>query len=426
MSWFPIRRDPAAPNARAALRATPRATGRLAGPVTGIVTGKVAAVAAGLLAVLVTSMGTVSCASWHPVERRAGWTLYVADGASVKIEEFNLALEPAFIFVEETLGPFKAPVRIHAFHGGVGVADDGRRTLVAGGDGLTEPIAGIGPTRVRAFHSRGGPFEAPGIFLGVADVGTAVHELVHARLAEESRRLPLWFEEGLATLLGDGALFEGRWVVDGLAYWPLVELNGEELDDACLARLLLLDAGDHPSLRDDALTRFVGWAVLFDLYRRVGHLHPFTWFEEFEEGRDAAHLRTHLMRTLAPETIGVWLQRLDDPDPGVRFATARGAWKLGSLEVYELLLNALEKEQHAEVSLGLAINLLCATGELDLKRDLRGRSWRAIRRALSTAQPADPSEAAAVTELGRSLRFWWRRGADTRPALDALARYWRE
>ena len=367
-----------------------------------------------------------SCTSWHPVERRSGWTLYVGDGAPVKVEEFSQALEPAFAFVEETLGPFQTPVRIHAFHGGVGVADDGRRTLVAGGDGLTEPIDGIGPARVQAFHSRGGPFEAPGIFLGVADVGTAVHELVHARLAEEARRFPLWFEEGLATLLGDGALFEGRWVVDGLAYWPLVELANEDLDDACLARLLLLDAGDHPSLRDDALTRFVGWAVLFDLYRRAGHLHPFAWFEEFERGRDAAHLRAHLMRTLAPETTEIWLQRLKATDPGVRFAAARGAWKLGTEEAYDLLLSALEKETHPEVRLCLAINLLCATGEVEVERERRIRSWRAMREALRAAEPTDPVEAAAVGALSRSLRRWWRRGTDTRTALDQLSRYWRE
>ncbi len=41
-----------------------------------------------------------SCTSWHPVERRSGWTLYVGDGAPVKVEEFSQALEPAFAFVE--------------------------------------------------------------------------------------------------------------------------------------------------------------------------------------------------------------------------------------------------------------------------------------------------------------------------------------
>ena len=364
--------------------------------------------------------------TWHPVERTDGWTLYVADGSTVRTEEFSRVLEPAFDFVEGVLGPFEAPIRIHAFHGGVGLGDDGRRTLVAGGDGLTEPIDGIGPTRVQAFHSKGGIFEASGIFLGVADVGTAVHELVHARLAEQARRFPLWFEEGLATLLGDGAVFEGRWIMDGLACWPLMELATEEFDDACLARLLLLNAGDHPDLRDDALTRFVGWAVLFDLYSKVGHLHPFTWFEEFERGHDAAHLRTHLMATLAPETALSWLERLDDPDPAVRFAAARGCWKLRSFEVFDRLLSALETEKHPEVRLCLAINLLCATGELDVNRDLRRRSWRAMGSALREADPSNPIEAAAVDDLSQSLRRWWRRGDRTRLALDRLARYWRE
>jgi hypothetical protein len=36
-----------------------------------------------------------------------------------------------------------------------------------------------------------------------------VHELVHARVSEENAKLPLWFEEGLASLFGDGALYDG-------------------------------------------------------------------------------------------------------------------------------------------------------------------------------------------------------------------------
>ena len=68
-----------------------------------------------------------------------------------------------------------------------------------------------------------------------------MHELVHARLAQEGVELPLWFEEGVATFLGDGALVSGRWVVDGLACWPLRELQKARPRGAELRRLLARD-----------------------------------------------------------------------------------------------------------------------------------------------------------------------------------------
>jgi len=105
------------------------------------------------------------------------------------------------------------------------------------------------------------------VYAGVAEPGTAVHELVHARLAEEDPDLPLWFEEGLACLMGDGFLDQEHWIVDGLACWPMRELREQKLGDGDLARLLALKAEDSLSARDNVLIHFVGWAVVFDLYR---------------------------------------------------------------------------------------------------------------------------------------------------------------
>src|SRR5688572_2659713 len=150
-----------------------------------------------------------SCASWRAVEVTDSWTLYARPGVPVDPAAFGVALLPAFAAIESYMGPFKSRVRVHAW--------DGESAEVAlPGHGEVQDVPGIGPARVRAFHVRSSanPFSADGVFLATTEVGTVVHELVHARLAEESRRVPLWFEEGLASLFGDGVLFEGTWVTD--------------------------------------------------------------------------------------------------------------------------------------------------------------------------------------------------------------------
>ena len=277
----------------------------------------------------------------------------------------------------------------------------------------------------------GGAWNRSGIFIGAAEVGTAVHELVHARLAEVDRPVPLWFEEGLASLLGDGALVraegeggEPRWVVDGLACWPLRELREEGLDDEALARLLDLEASDGLSVRDNVLVHFVGWAVVFDLYRKSGAVEWERWLDELEDS--PLHVvRRHLKRTLAAGTELAWLERLNHPDPAIRLATAKGSWKLRSPAVLQRLLRRLEVERDPEERVGLAVNSLAAAGELTLP----WRRWRAIEETveevLRDARLADPREERAARNLSRGYRLGDERG-EAQEALRELAHFWEE
>src|SRR5688572_16267162 len=158
-----------------------------------------------------------ACASWTPVHQNSAWTLFAKDGESVDVDRFGRALEPAFAAVESRMDPFERRVHVHAWDEAARPASE--EPPKGPGPGDLQVIPGIGPARVRAYHVKSGAllFQSSGVFLGTSDVGTAVHELVHARLAEMPARLPLWFEERLASLYGDGAYFEGRWVFDGLA-----------------------------------------------------------------------------------------------------------------------------------------------------------------------------------------------------------------
>ena len=205
------------------------------------------------------------CSSWTRAGQYDGWALWVRDEESVDVGRYEAVFQIAFETVERHLGAFEQPVRIHAWDGGVELVSGNRGEIrERGHEGLVQDVPGIGPARVRAFHTRGG---RGGVFIGEADESTAIHELVHARLAEAGRDLPLWFEEGLASLYADGAVHGGRWVVDGLACWPLRELAEEPLPDAELARLVALRARDEHSVRENLLVHFVGWALAFDLRR---------------------------------------------------------------------------------------------------------------------------------------------------------------
>ena len=130
------------------------------------------------------------CATWQPVRQYESWTLYSKDGEVADQERYEEALAPAFDAVESRLGAFTKRVRVHVFNG----EDD----LSSSSSVPSGEVAGIGPARVRAFHVRGGasPFQASGVFLGSAEVGTAVHELVHARMADLGTDLPLWIFHG--------------------------------------------------------------------------------------------------------------------------------------------------------------------------------------------------------------------------------------
>jgi hypothetical protein len=364
-----------------------------------------------------------SCAVWRPVEVTDSWTLYARPDAEVDAAGYHLAIAPAFEAVEARMGPFEHHVRMHAWDGG---ATD----VTLPGDGQVQEVPGLGSARVRAYHVRPGanPFRADGVFLGTTEVGTIAHELVHARLAESSLAVPLWFEEGLASLWGDGVMFEGRWVVDGLACWPLRELREEELDDGELESILRLRASDAPDSRANLLVHFVGWAIVFDLAREAPEASWREWLAAFERGAQAdgriAHARRRLERALESDVEADWLARLASPDPGQRLATARGLWKLRSRAAVDRLLEQLAGEQHPEVRYACAINAFLAAPEMRV-----GRSrWMRIRDlalpVLREPGLSDEREAEAAETFYRTL--YGRRRRNSGESLAVLNRYWEE
>jgi hypothetical protein len=356
-----------------------------------------------------------ACSSWSRVETFPGWTLYAEEPSAVDVRAFQRAYEPAIDAVESVFGPFRQPVRVHAWE-----ADQGANSV-----GEVHDVPGIGRARVRAYHARGeGPFgPAAGIYASTADAGTAVHELVHARIAELVPELPLWFEEGVACVLGDGFLDGDRWVVDGLACWPMRELRATAPDVRELARLLDVRAERGTDLRENVLVHFVGWAIVFDLYRQDGRIDWPGWLKRAGT-MSAGEAHERMMRSLSPETETAWLTRLGHEDRGVRLATAKGLWKLRSPAVLDALLDRLRREEDPEVKIALAVNALAAAGEREPPGRMSGRMWRTVWPVLRDPELVDPEEQAAVARLLSSFR--WRGGRDSDAALQGLDRFWAE
>jgi hypothetical protein len=379
------------------------------------------ALAAGL------GLATGACTSWQHLETHERWTLYGKPGDTLDAAKLERALEPAFRAVEAQLGPFKARVRIHAW-----TAQEGREdapTLPSEGAARVEDVPGIGKARVRAYHVTGGPalFSPSGVFLGTSEVGTVVHELVHARLAELGTRVPLWFEEGLASLWGDGACYDGEWYVDGLACWPARVLRDEPMSDAELARVLALTAHEEYSSRDNLLVHFVGWALVFDLARELPDANHTQWLAHFKAAAGKHGLlpeaRRRIAASIGSETIEAWLEKLTDPDPGVRLAAAKGMWKLRSQKAVDALIAAVPKETDPQVQLALGLNALLAVGEMRVSRRTWRELWRKVVPALGEIDLEDHEERPALREFLRGMRG---RGGNTQSGLDGLARFWEE
>ncbi|MCA8981048.1 MAG: hypothetical protein H6831_16445 [Planctomycetes bacterium] len=370
-----------------------------------------------------------SCSAWRPAAEYDSWTLYVQSGDDVEPAPYEATVFPALLFVEEQLGPFRDHVNIHAHEDGVTMDGGGFGRASGGGASGTGEVPGIGPARVRAFHTRSKNklFSRSKIVTGTPEPGTMVHELVHARFAERPDELPLWFEEGYASLLGDGVLNDGRWTFDGLACWQWRELREQEFTDADLARLLEIGAGDAQTARENVLVHFVGWAIVFDLYRETGHTDPDLLLMHFGHGGDpVVQARERLEHTLADETPVDWMERLKSDDPSVRMATAKGSWKLVSRAVLTKLLRALETEDDDEVRVTLAINSLAIAGERRLGWRTDAWMWRSIFPVLRDAQLDDPREQEALRKIYRAYR---RGGSDrdqTQAALNTLSRFWEE
>lgn len=375
------------------------------------------------------ALALAGCASWKPQLAREAWTLHAQRTlADEELQRYEGATAPAFAAVSERFGAFRRPVSLYLWE------DSDARVLGSSnssqihetGLGAVQEVPGIGLARVRAFHSRTNTFFGPrsGIYLGAPEAGTVAHEFVHARMADEGLELPLWLEEGLANFVGDGYLDGDRWVVDGLACWPMRELAEARISDRELASLLALTAEDASDARENVLAHFVGWAIVFDLQREEGGLRWREWTARYSNGIAPSEARMRMERTLAPATLEAWMKRLADPAPSVRIATAKGVWKLRSLVAVEALIDQLEVEKDPLARVALAINLLASAGEMRLPESLQRRMWRLAWPTMRRAKLADPREQKAVDELFASFR-WGSRGSASGP-LEVLRRYWAE
>jgi hypothetical protein len=368
-----------------------------------------------------------SCASWRTVSEHEKWTLSAEPRQKPDAEAYARAFDPALKAIEAAFGPFRERVHVHALGQDESAGTPGTQGALAQPESLaTRNVPGIGPARVRAWHVRSaGPFGAPaGIYIGAPDAGTAAHELVHARLAELSGDLPLWLEEGLASIYGDGILIKGQWTVDGLACWPLRELADQHIPDTELERLCRLRAGEDSDSRENVLAHFVGWAIVFDLLREKGAIDWRGWIARYANGISTGEARERIERTLAPETVDAWLVRLSDPRPEVRAATAKGLWKLRSERVLVRLLDALDGELDAQTRIVLSLNALAAAGEMPLRPELTSRVWRTVWPKLRRAELEDGTENRALVELMRSFRYGSNSAAQA--PLEALRRLWAE
>ncbi len=367
--------------------------------------------------VFLLGLALTACSTWQPVERFDGWTLYAHEDTHADPQVWNAAYAPAYEAVEELLGPFESSVRVHALK-------DGTPTPL--GTDAVQMVPGIGATRVRAWHARGdGLFTPPsGVYAGTPDPGTAAHELVHARCSELDPNLPLWFEEGVACVVGDGILDNGEWIVDGYACWPVHELRNERLLDDELAKLLKVRAEDGTDTRENVLVHFIGWAIVFDLYRTEGGLRFHDWRDRYKRGISVQEARERMERSISTAVEESWLLRLEHADRRVRLATSKGLWKLESKLAMEAMVDRMELEQDPEVKASLAINALSVAGETRVGRDLSRRMWRLVGPALRTLELPESAENKALRDLWKSFR--WNTNVSSRQALEGLRRFWAE
>lgn len=376
-----------------------------------------------LAACLALTLG--SCSSWRQVQRYDSWTLYELPSNPIHAGTWERAFNPAMTSVESILGPFKTPVAVHAWHGSVGI-DGPRRTVVLdAAETGTQEVRGIGPARIQAWHSRGGNLGSDGgIFIAAPETSTALHELVHAHFSEREIELPLWFEEGVATLLGDGCMYDGEWYLDGLAHWPMRELREDTPRAGELRDLLDVSSGAATSMESNVLVHFVGWAIVFDLYQETGELDWKLWYERFDWNAPLADASRRMARTLDSKTLALWLERLKSPVPGRRFAAACGAWKTRQGNTTQLMLDALEVETDTDVRVALALNLLASTeAQPGYTKEWRRRRRLIIETFREVSLP-EPDENDAIKVI--LATFLGSRNQDYNQSLAALSRFWSE
>ncbi|MDE0904398.1 MAG: HEAT repeat domain-containing protein [Planctomycetota bacterium] len=372
-------------------------------------------------------LATAGCATWRTVGSYEGWSLHEASPNLIQEDPWRVQVEPAKAAVEAWLGPFQNPVQIHALAGPVHLTEDGQGVVHAAE--ASQPVAGMHQTEVRGYHLQGtDPSQAGKIFVRDPSLPTLVHELVHARLAEDQNKLPLWFEEGVACLLSDGLMFEEHWVRDGFAAWPWAELHARRPDGLELQDILDLDSMSASSVRQNVLAHLVGWALVFDLWRETRSDDWNTWYAAFDWKHPVQDAQRRLDRVLSGPVPGEWLRaRLTSSNGGVRLAALRGAWKLASPEVGAILLGALEMEKDPEVRIALAVNLLASGTQVAADGGGLLHIHECARTALSQSSLPVLSEALAVRALLLALEDAAPgEGAHARGALEGLRRFWDE
>ena len=369
---------------------------------------------------LLVSLGCA--ASWRTVAVYEGWSLHERERPDLDAAVWAAEVEPARIAVEDWLGAFEEPVRVHALDAPVHLGEDGRSVVHAAE--ASQPVPGLGTATIKGYHTRSEHPGDTGVFVRDADAGTLVHELVHARLAELDPDLPLWFEEGVACLLADGLVVEGRWVRDGFSAWPWVELRENRPPALELERILERGSDEPMGVRENVLAHLVGWALVFDLWRETRSDDWRTWLEAFDWERPLVDAQRRLDRILSPTVPAGWLRaRLASPSQPVRLAALRGAWKLAAPETGSVLLAALEMEQDPEVQASLAVNLRASGTALAPEPRALQEAHSAAREALERVQLPQPDEAGAARALCRSLRGG---PGDPDAALEGLRRFWDE
>ena len=178
------------------------------------------------------------------------------------------------------------------------------------------------------------------------------------------------------------------------------------------------------SAADNVLVHFVGWAIVFDMYREDGGVEWEAWRAKVRAGVSVEEARVRLDRTTGEGTVAAWLERLSDERREVRIATAKGLWKLRSASVVNRLLDVLDDEEDPEVQVALCINILAGAGDTPMSNRLTRRMWRGVWPTLRRVTLPDPVAQAAVEDLTRSFRYRSRDRSEK--SLEVLARYWTE
>ena len=89
------------------------------------------------------------------------------------------------------------------------------------------------------------------------------------------------------------------------------------------------------SSADNVLVHFVGWAIVFDMYREDGRVEWDAWRTKVRARMAVEEARVRLDRTTSERTVAAWMERLSDERREVRLATAKGLWKLRSATVVD-------------------------------------------------------------------------------------------